>query len=234
MIVDAAFASAVRELADARMGTEHVGPLLYSLIRAVRPRRVVEIGMGYTTCFILRALADNVADFEAERRDLSLLPFPHPDHYREDHVPRLVAIDNLEHPASLAERAIAVATDLDLDRYLRVWRRDLHGSSEAFAAEDLPIDLLWLDAGRYRTFTAVAREYWPLLAADGGLWMIHSTLTNLEGQAFLRELKLRQATVAFNDYELVSLLEPHKLAQNSVTLVRKISGELERIYTPMP
>ena len=69
---------------------------------------------------------------------------------------------------------------------------------------------------------------------DGGLWLIHSTLTNLEAIAFVRELKLRQATKAFNDFELVSVLEPHKVAQNSFTLIRKTSGYAERLYTMKP
>lgn len=47
-------------------GTELVSPLLYSLVRMLRPRTVVEYGSGYSTLFILRALADNVADIQAE------------------------------------------------------------------------------------------------------------------------------------------------------------------------
>lgn len=51
-------------------GTEHVGPLLYSLARMTRPRSVVEYGSGYSTLFILQALADNLADAAEERRQL--------------------------------------------------------------------------------------------------------------------------------------------------------------------
>src|SRR5262245_55998177 len=49
-------------------GTEHIGPLLYSLVRMTRPEHVVEFGTGYTTLFVLQALADNVADIAAERQ----------------------------------------------------------------------------------------------------------------------------------------------------------------------
>jgi hypothetical protein len=45
-------------------GTEHVGPLLYSLIRMLRPQNVVEFGTGFTTPFILQALKDNADDFK--------------------------------------------------------------------------------------------------------------------------------------------------------------------------
>lgn len=51
-------------------GTEHVAPLLYSLIRMLKPQTVVEFGSGYTTPYILQALKDNEDDF---RSNLKLL-----------------------------------------------------------------------------------------------------------------------------------------------------------------
>lgn len=45
-------------------GTEHVAPLLYSLIRMLKPQTVVEFGSGYTTPYILQALKDNEEDFK--------------------------------------------------------------------------------------------------------------------------------------------------------------------------
>jgi hypothetical protein len=45
-------------------GTEHVAPLLYSLIRMLKPQTVVEFGSGYTTPYILQALKDNEDDFK--------------------------------------------------------------------------------------------------------------------------------------------------------------------------
>ena len=41
-----------------------MGPLLYSLIRFVKPRRILEVGAGYTTLFILQALKDNDAELK--------------------------------------------------------------------------------------------------------------------------------------------------------------------------
>ncbi len=51
-------------------GTEHVAPLLYSLIRMLRPETVVEFGTGYTTPFILRALKENAEDFKRHQKIL--------------------------------------------------------------------------------------------------------------------------------------------------------------------
>ncbi len=61
------FLNRIQKLATPRMGTEHMGPLLYSLVRMVRPLRVLEAGVGYTTPFIVKALQDNVDDFDRER-----------------------------------------------------------------------------------------------------------------------------------------------------------------------
>ena len=47
-----------------QMGTENVAPLLRSLIRMVRPQRVLEIGAGYTTPFLLDGLEKNEELFD--------------------------------------------------------------------------------------------------------------------------------------------------------------------------
>ncbi|MGA4607265.1 hypothetical protein [Pseudoalteromonas maricaloris] len=51
-------------------GTEHVAPLLYSMIRMLRPETVVEFGTGYTTPYILLALKHNEEDFKQHQRIL--------------------------------------------------------------------------------------------------------------------------------------------------------------------
>ncbi|MFO0754952.1 MAG: class I SAM-dependent methyltransferase [Byssovorax sp.] len=73
MPIDEAFVSAARKAFNpygTNSGTEHMAPFLYSLVRMVRPMRVVEFGSGYTTLFVLRALADNKKEIEEERRAL--------------------------------------------------------------------------------------------------------------------------------------------------------------------
>lgn len=52
-------------------GTEHIAHLLYSLIRMTRPKTVVEYGSGYSTLFVLRALADNIEDVREETLGLT-------------------------------------------------------------------------------------------------------------------------------------------------------------------
>ena len=62
---DAGFLRACRPLHVQHMGCENMGPLLYALTRFVKPLRVLEVGAGYTSLWLLRALADNDAELEA-------------------------------------------------------------------------------------------------------------------------------------------------------------------------
>ena len=39
------------------MGTENVGPLIYSLIQIIRPEKVLEVGLGYSTALIAEGLS---------------------------------------------------------------------------------------------------------------------------------------------------------------------------------
>jgi hypothetical protein len=45
------------------MGTENVGPLLRALVQMLRPKRILEIGAGYTTPFLLEAIVNNMRVF---------------------------------------------------------------------------------------------------------------------------------------------------------------------------
>eukprot|EP01052_Picozoa_sp_SAG31_P020800 SAG31_NODE_1580_length_7835_cov_4.074457_1_plen_229_part_00 len=49
----------VRPLYDQHMGVENMGPLLYTIVRFTKRTRLLEVGAGYTTLYILQALADN-------------------------------------------------------------------------------------------------------------------------------------------------------------------------------
>jgi hypothetical protein len=67
---DAEFLSKAREIYAPASGTELMRPFLYALVRSTRPKSLLEIGAGYTTAFLLRALSDNIADVHRERGEL--------------------------------------------------------------------------------------------------------------------------------------------------------------------
>ena len=44
--------------------TENVGPFIYSTIKTIRPKKILEIGAGYTTPFLVEALINNERVFD--------------------------------------------------------------------------------------------------------------------------------------------------------------------------
>jgi len=227
-----------------------MAPLLYSLLRSLRPRSVIEVGIGSTTPFLLRALADNRADYQLEKKDLLqktriaaskpedpdtpeqwFMSSPlgaNPAHYLQDYQPHLHAFDDFSGQYSSAPRVLEVINDLGLQAMVTVSPNSPLGQSSIIADRHRPIDLAWNDAANYRDFFD---EYWPLINPEGGMMAFHNTVNACPQAAmFVKDLKLRQIA-HFDDYELLSFLEPHKMNQNSFTLVRKTSEFKDRIMS---
>ena len=61
------------------------------------------------------------------------------------------------------------------------------------------------------------------MSENGGVAILHSTQNNHRNYNFIMEKKMEQLTKSFNDFEMISLIEPHKWQQNSCTMLRKIS-----------
>ncbi len=69
-------------------GTEKVGPFLESLVGLARPQRILELGMGYTTPFLLNGLKENTEgllwDSNCDK-----------DYLDKPYSPKFVVVDNL-------------------------------------------------------------------------------------------------------------------------------------------
>ncbi len=242
-MLDASFLSQTAALNSALSGTEHLAPLLYSLVRSIRPRSVVEFGMGYTTPFLLKALADNQLDFNrelellidktqqayqsentAESQKNWFLSQPtgaDPRHYEQGYNPMLYAFDDYSEQYSSAPNVVESLKSLNLEQFIVVSQSSAIDHSSIIAKQHLPIDLAWNDALDYQEFFD---EYWPLLNPNGGVMIFHNTVNGCPKCAmFIKNLKLKQVS-RFTDFELISFFEPFKLHQNSYTIIRKTSG----------
>ncbi|MFD4831265.1 hypothetical protein ACFWPV_15630 [Streptomyces uncialis] len=217
------FASSVKSLHVPEMGTESVAPLLYWLLRTTRPQCVLEVGMGYTTPFLAKALIDNK---EAIRQERELLgtpegsecqPLAYGDYYNEPYEPKLICLDRMTDPASSATRALGVMEDLDLTSCCEVIEGDLRGSSGRVRETAGSIDFAWIDTWNTLAFI---REYWDLIDSAGGMLAIHYLMTYPEGRAVLRYLESLRSREG-GRLEITNLREPHRVAQNSVTLLRR-------------
>lgn len=241
------FYRAVARLRRPEMGTERMGPLLHSLIRTTRARSILEVGMGYTTPFLAHALESNRLDFERDRKllvtktrrmaalgDQWFVEAPalaDPGFFVAPFEPALNVIDDESANGTSVRRVGNVLKQLGLAQHLALWRGDFRNLHDEFIAAGKRFDFVWFDCGGYREYRDFLDLYWDLIDDNGGVLVLHYTLTNLSMGAILQALKLRQATEAFNDYELLSLLEPDKFEQNSCTILRKTRGYRDRIYS---
>ncbi len=246
-VFDARFQTAVRRLRTAGAGTEVMAPLLAMLVQLLRPRRVLEVGMGYTTPFLAAALAEvreqacveSAGLAEKTRRELAagnalgetwLLaepPLVSPEFHLGPYEPRLVAMDNLSLEDSSAKHVTDVLAELRLDEFVTVVNSDLSAAAEVLPEHIRPIDFVWIDAWECLYFFD---HYWEWVDPDGGLVAMHYLMTYPEGEAVLRYLKKFQQAHP-NELEIMSLFESHKLTQNSVTLLRRTTRLTDRART---
>ncbi|MEU6405192.1 class I SAM-dependent methyltransferase [Streptomyces sp. NPDC046985] len=244
---DQEFRAAVEGLRVPGMGTEAVAPLLSGLIHLVRPRRVLEIGMGHTTPYLARALAETEGLAEAEAVGLARKTRPYladgreldeewlesepallvPSSYREPFRPRLVAVDDLSDAASSAPQVNRVLAELGLDRWVTVVNADMRSAVDRLPGDFRPVDFAWVDAWDCLWFF---EHCWDLIDPDGGIVVMHYLMTYPEGEAILEYIAESQR-LRPGEFEVLSLLESHKLRQNSMTVLRRTSGVTARRYS---
>ena len=236
MSLDNEFMRQIEPLYALEMGAETMGPLLYTLIRFARPQRVLEVGAGYTTPFILKALADVHATHRQEVAARQHAPQPHlvSSYYEKPHEPRLLCLDNNSHPDSTASKVVELARTLGLSNYLEIHYENFEGYTRKMDPSWRPFDFVWFDCGGLLQYALFLNEYWEFVNKNGGLLLLHSTLTNMSVNLLVKSLKLNQATKDFHNFELLSLLEPHKRNQNSVTMIRMLSGYNDMYYSVEP
>src|SRR4051794_20880484 len=233
------------------MGTELVAPLLYSLARSIRAENVLEVGAGTTTPWLVRALHDNRLDVARERDALSakadrydpgwmttagasaadtgavldwLLadpPLVNPQYHDRPYRPRLVSVDDGSSPYAAAEAAWRGIRDTGLGELLDERVTDFRAEAGRLAADRARFDLAWFDCGGHREYRDFLDLYWNLVRPDGGLIVLHYTLTVPSHEQVVTDLVAARGNGSHGDFEVLSLLEPHKLMQNSCTMIRR-------------
>jgi predicted O-methyltransferase YrrM len=241
-----AFQQAVSPLHVPEMGTEVVAPFLVNLVHMLRPQRVLEVGMGFTTPYLAVALADVRATIEEEARGLAAKTARHlagadtlddtwlnaapalaaPAFHLTAYEPGLVAVDDLSNPFSSADRVRRVLRELDVDDLVTVVNADVRDCAAKLPASHDVIDLAWVDAWECLYFFD---HFWERINPDGGVLLMHYLMTYPEGEAILRYLAEFQRSNP-GELEMVNVLESHKLTQNSVTMLRRTAGVRKRRY----
>ena len=238
---DKAFLSQVGLLYNPCMGVENLGPLLYSFLRMTKRRRVVEIGAGYTTLWILQALKDNDVELQSIRSiqrsgECKLLNIDWTIHETIDNFDsepsQLLCIDNCEHQRETASGAGLVAKSLGLDSYLEFRR----GDAFDMKLPDSTVDVLWCDFGVGTRMCEFISSAWDCIS-PGGFLLCHSTLTNENTRMWLEAIRNRKPKeitgIEPGEYTELSLLESHKRFQNSVSILQKRSTNGENFEEPI-
>jgi predicted O-methyltransferase YrrM len=226
------FLNHVRSLYNPAMGVENAGPLLYSLVRFTKARTIVEIGAGFTTLWVLQALKDNddemknISDLRDEGKctllDIDWIPEGIAEGYNQNKS-SLLCIDNCLHQRQTATGAGAVAKTLGLSEYLNF----IMGDAYDMQFEQESIDMLWCDFGVGSRMKDFAKGAWKAIK-PGGFLVCHSTLTNLRTREWLEAVRRRaseeETGLPEGEFVEISLLEPQKRYQNSVTILQRRRG----------
>mmetsp|Transcript_2017 Transcript_2017/g.3087 ORF Transcript_2017/g.3087 Transcript_2017/m.3087 type:complete len:468 (+) Transcript_2017:2-1405(+) len=239
-VPDTHFLQAVKkETLSPFMGTEAAAPWLYTTIRFLRLRRIAEVGAGYTSLWILQALKDNDQEIRALERAFShtseprLLDWP----WFVSGVPRsdpksfLLCIDDCLHQeaTTTANKVENLAHHLRLDSYLTF----NYGDAFDMYFEPNSLDFFWLDFGVSDRLSCFLYDVILPAIRPGGFVAIHSTCTNQATRTWLdNELRFNSSDTGFHH---ISLLEPHKRFQNSITLLQKRTPDYsEPIFSLKP
>ena len=190
---------------------------------------------------MLQALADNDAEYalavQAAASAPDGVPWLTPSFVAANVRPRtsvLHVVDNMMHQHTSAHRVQEGAAALGLSQALRFHDAD---ALDADASSRLAISpsgadgahvfgLIWIDLGAAHRLRALVDSWWPRVDPAGGLLIVHSTLTNEASRVWLEHMRVASADSNgfYGRFELLSLLEPHKCFQNSLTMLRRRGG----------
>ena len=239
--LDKNFLSHTSSLYNPHMGVENLGPFLYSFIRFTKKRKIVEIGAGYTSLWILQALKENDEELERirllQRKESCRLlnitwSIPSIVENFDSEPAQLLCIDNCLHQKETATGASAVSRSLGLDSYMEFKKGD---AFEMDLGVD-SVDILWCDFGvgsRMREFVSSA---WECLR-PGGFLLCHSTLTNQNTREWLEAARSKSSKevtgIPPEEFVEISLLEPQKRYQNSISVFQKRRASTEIYEEPV-
>ena len=195
------------------MGTENVGPLLRTLVQMIRPQRILEVGAGYTTPFLLDGLKENEEIFDEGNLDPSYKKW-----YESNNDPRLVVIDTDPQP------------QLD-SKYVEYIQGKFQGKSQELFEKYGEFDMIWFDCGGAQEYQDFLQEYWDICS----YYMIFH-YTFFQGKATDSIDMISGAIAGWtrlmgeSNVQRIDILEPHKAEQGSITMLRKVP-RLSRLHS---
>ena len=188
------------------MGTENVGPLLRTLVQMVRPQRILEVGAGYTTPFLLDGLKANEELFDDGNLDPSYKRW-----YESNNDPRLVVIDTDPLPQLNS-------------KYVEHIHGKFQGRSQELFEKYGEFDMIWFDCGAPQNYQDFLAEYWNICSH---YMIFHYTFFQAQPTTAIDIISGSidgwARLYGVNNVQRIDILEPHKAEQGSVTMLKKVS-----------
>ena len=186
------------------MGTENVGGFLRAMTLMLRPSRILEIGAGYTTPFLLEALVNSERVYDDGNLQESYF-----ENYTYD--PKLVVIDDM----SLGELSQKPGMkDIISSKYVEFIQGKFEEKADMLFEKYGNFDFVWFDCGGAPEYETFIKKYWDICSGyiffhytyrDGSPNILHDIiLNNVTGNPFIFDI-----------------VEPHKKRQGSITMVKK-------------
>ena len=190
-------------------GTEAVGPFLQSLISLSRPQRVLELGAGYTTPFLIEGLENN--------KDIFIDPECINQEYLSEvnYDPKMVIIDN-----TMGGEVRKRVKDYD---YVDVVFDNFQGKAQELHDKYGKFDFVWMDCGGPSEYVSFMKEYWDICS---DYIIFHYTYVGRKPNELLGWIQLYAKDY---DYHL-DIIEPHKIHQCGLTILRKAHLQRPKLW----
>jgi len=186
-------------------GTESLYNLLRAIVSFVRPTSVLEIGAGLTTVAIAEALEYSIAYNVSN--NLYLRPS-----YNTDYSPTFISIDSEFSQELIVQLRLTERVTPIRDNF-----KNCKFNKDQF-------DFAFFDCGGWEEYKFFIENYWDYLQIGSTIifhytWVIDKSTDTLKESILLPMLRKNKSV------EFTSLVEPHKSAQGSISIVRKISND---------
>tara|TARA_B100000214_G_scaffold367951_1_gene338791 strand:- start:743 stop:1375 length:633 start_codon:yes stop_codon:yes gene_type:complete len=186
------------------MGTENIGPLLRALVQMIRPNRVLEIGAGYTTPFLLEGLINNERIFNDGNLNDKYI-----DQIKFDQ--KMIVIDDMSMGELLKKPGMK---SLFNSQYIEFIEGKFEGISNNLFQKYGEFDFVWFDCGGYEEYQTFFSEYWSICS---NYIICHFTYTDNEPNKNMKAI----TEGALGDIFKIDIIEYHKKRQGSITILKK-------------
>ena len=186
------------------MGTENIGSFLRAIVQMLRPNRILEIGAGYTTPFLLEALINNERVFNDGNLEEAYFK-------NYDYAPKLVVIDDMSLDDLKKKPGM---NNLITSKYINFIEGKFEDKADLLLNKYGNFDFVWFDCGGSAEYEAFMDQYWHICS---GYVLFHFTYSNGKPNSNHNVL-LDKIT---GNPSIFDIVEPHKNRQGSITMVNK-------------